>query len=66
MINKGESMAANNSTGVQPAPFERNETFVSPSIRNILSDKVHQQKGIKFTTYKTFLPSKFDPFYLQS
>ena len=49
-------MATSESSGQKPQPFEGNTPFVSPIVQNVLKDTVLEETGIRYTTFKTFLP----------
>ena len=49
-------MATSESSGQKPQPFEGNTPFVSPIVQNVLKDTMLEETGIRYTTFKTFLP----------
>ena len=52
-------MASSEITGKKPDAFERNKTFISPSIQNLLSDSLYEESGVSYSYWKTFRPGSY-------
>ena len=52
-------MSTNVSSGSTPDSYQQNKPFVSAAVRNLISDDFFVEEGIRYSFYKTILPSKY-------